>query len=294
MNDVMKAFNKGAGSYVGTNADQQAAWDALKGYATGGASQVAGSAQNAYQYLTDPSKMLNPNNNPYLKASVEAALRPITANYTSTVLPGINNDAVMSGLFGGSRQGVAQGLASQDYMHQLADTSAGMYSSAYNTGLGAMTNALGDTSMVQAAGQLPGQILGDVGGQEQAAGQAKSNAPFSQLGQLASLLGQFLGYSGQDTTTQTPGPSALQNASSMAAVYMALKSLMSSSSDRRLKTDISKVGETKHGLNLYRFRFWGNPRYYIGVMSDEVRKVMPQAVYVDENGYDVVDYGALA
>lgn len=68
-------------------------------------------------------------------------------------------------------------------------------------------------------------------------------------------------------------------------------------SDRRLKTDITRLtGRFLAGLPLYLFRFTRKdlPRgVQIGVMSDEVRKLHPDAVHVDNQGYDLVDYGLL-
>lgn len=63
-------------------------------------------------------------------------------------------------------------------------------------------------------------------------------------------------------------------------------------SDRRLKTNIVRLGTRDDGLGVYAFNYvWGGPRM-VGVMADEVRKVKPHAV-ATVNGYDVVDYAAL-
>ena len=61
-------------------------------------------------------------------------------------------------------------------------------------------------------------------------------------------------------------------------------------SDRRLKTAIRKVGKLANGLSLYRFRYiWGGPEH-VGLMSDEVRRVRPEAVTVHPSGFDMVNY----
>jgi Chaperone of endosialidase len=70
-----------------------------------------------------------------------------------------------------------------------------------------------------------------------------------------------------------------------------LGSLLAFLSDRRLKRDIEKVGELHNGLAIYRFRFWGDAREHIGLMADEVRKVLPEAVIPGPYGFDLVDYG---
>jgi hypothetical protein len=64
-------------------------------------------------------------------------------------------------------------------------------------------------------------------------------------------------------------------------------------SDIRLKTDIRQVGTTAHNLPLYTFRYIGKDGQYEGVMAQDVLKVMPRAVIVDEDGYYRVDYNML-
>ncbi len=61
-------------------------------------------------------------------------------------------------------------------------------------------------------------------------------------------------------------------------------------SDRRLKTNIHKVGQLANGLFVYLFNYiWGGPVEF-GVMSDEVREIMPHAVVIHPSGYDMVNY----
>lgn len=60
-------------------------------------------------------------------------------------------------------------------------------------------------------------------------------------------------------------------------------------SDRRLKKDINRLGVMKNGLPVYEYEYvWGGGRR-IGVMADEVKEVMPDAVF-NVGGYDAVDY----
>lgn len=65
-------------------------------------------------------------------------------------------------------------------------------------------------------------------------------------------------------------------------------------SDRRLKKNIRKIGSYVKGLPLYEFEYIWDSIKHIGVMADEVRKVMPRAVRMNQNGFDMVDYGMLA
>lgn len=61
-------------------------------------------------------------------------------------------------------------------------------------------------------------------------------------------------------------------------------------SDRRLKTDIVRVGTLPNGLGVYSFRFTWDRQRFIGVMADEVEAVMPAAVSVHRSGYKMVNY----
>lgn len=68
-----------------------------------------------------------------------------------------------------------------------------------------------------------------------------------------------------------------------------------SMSDRRLKTDIEKIGKTEGGNNIYRYRFRDDPtgRMQIGVMAQELMKKRPDAVH-NFGGFYAVDYDKVA
>jgi hypothetical protein len=62
-------------------------------------------------------------------------------------------------------------------------------------------------------------------------------------------------------------------------------------SDRRLKSNIVKIGEDPRGFGLYEYDIFD--RRERGVMADEVEKIIPEAVITAEDGYKRVNYGAL-
>jgi len=91
------------------------------------------------------------------------------------------------------------------------------------------------------------------------------------------------------------GASANMIGSQMAmtgAMYGAAGSAIGGMSDRRLKKNINKIGESSSGLNIYSFEF-KNSKYgeglFQGVMSDEI----PQEAVGTRDGYDIVDYSML-
>ena len=70
-------------------------------------------------------------------------------------------------------------------------------------------------------------------------------------------------------------------------------------SDRRIKTDIVRMGTHPLGIGLYLFRYLDlyssieGEGWFLGVMADEVENVLPEAVSVGPRGYKRVDYVAL-
>jgi len=66
-------------------------------------------------------------------------------------------------------------------------------------------------------------------------------------------------------------------------------------SDRRLKTDIQPIGMLDDGLKVYSYRYKSGGPVQIGVMADEVAVLRPQA-YIKGgagDGFDAVDYSKL-
>lgn len=62
-------------------------------------------------------------------------------------------------------------------------------------------------------------------------------------------------------------------------------------SDRRLKSNIKRIGNHRLGIGVYEYEIFGRPE--IGVMADEVMKVKPEAVSRHASGYLQVNYGML-
>ena len=64
-------------------------------------------------------------------------------------------------------------------------------------------------------------------------------------------------------------------------------------SDARLKEDIERVGQLGNGISLYRFRYRFRPDVFVGVLAQEVRTVVPEAVRIGPAGLMRVDYARL-
>jgi hypothetical protein len=64
-------------------------------------------------------------------------------------------------------------------------------------------------------------------------------------------------------------------------------------SDIALKHDIVQLGYLANGLGYYRFSYLGSSKAYVGVLAQEVQRVMPQAVTRGSDGYLRVYYDKL-
>jgi len=62
-------------------------------------------------------------------------------------------------------------------------------------------------------------------------------------------------------------------------------------SDRRLKTNIKRIGTHKLGVGIYEYDIMG--KHDVGVMAQEVINVLPEAIHIHSSGYMMVDYGRL-
>lgn len=98
------------------------------------------------------------------------------------------------------------------------------------------------------------------------AAQAQGNAA---LGQYGAQVGQY------NNTMGMLG--------SLAAAYMM--------SDRRLKSNVERIGTHPAGFGMYEYDIFGERRK--GVMADEVERIWPDAVKTHETGFKMVDYSRL-
>lgn len=106
----------------------------------------------------------------------------LTDNLQRSVLPGIRGGAIASGQYGGSRQGIAEGLAISDLTKQLnnSNTQFGLGATAANSSALAGAYENGQNRALSAAQGLSGQQYG-VASQDAAARQAADNTNVQAL-----------------------------------------------------------------------------------------------------------------
>jgi len=151
------------------------------------------------------SSLLNPSQNPFFQQQLQSTLNPFIRNFQQNILPGIRGQAEGVGQSGGSREGIAEGLASQGLLDQLGGITANMGSNAFNTGIQGQLGALGLSPQLAGLSFLPGQIQSQVGGQQQAQTQAGLNAPFDLLSRIQSLIGSPITLGSSQSTSSGTG-----------------------------------------------------------------------------------------
>ena len=77
-------------------------------------------------------------NNPYLDQQAGAITNMLTRNVNENVMPGIRSSAIAGGQYGGSRQGIAEGLATSRLNQDLAPALTNLYGGAYENAQGRM------------------------------------------------------------------------------------------------------------------------------------------------------------
>jgi hypothetical protein len=307
------------------------------------ASQIGFQGVNAPNFLQgDVSAYMNP----FIQNVEDAALSRLQGA-TQTAVNRIGDQAVQARAFGGSRQGIAEGVAlgeaarsagelsanlrSQGFNQaaqllqadqqramqaQLANQQAGLTASQVNAQqmlqsqqlnqqaglqgaqqrLAAANQLAGLSTDFQRSRQLDAALLENIGAQRQAMQQSALDEAYARFQEQQNypieMLNLRLGatsatpYSTTQSGTQfvPRGNSFLQGLGTVGSAASGIAALapLLGFSDERMKTDIEKVGRDKEtGLNMYAYRYKGDPKTYpkvVGPMAQDVEKKYPEQV----------------
>jgi len=182
----------------------------LRDFAQGPAVDFANAALGANQFALGP--VLFPETNPALQANIEGAIRPVFQQLTEDVLPQIQDQAIAAGGTGGSRQGVAEGLAISRANQSALDTSAQLSNQAFQGGLDLFGRGLGLAPQTLQTATAPATILDAVGSQNQNFEQSlindlvnrhsfDQNVDAAKLAQFANLVGGNFGSTAFNTAS---------------------------------------------------------------------------------------------
>jgi hypothetical protein len=172
------------------------------------------------------------------------------------------------------QQGYQQGVGTSQQLGNLAQQG-------YNMGAGTSAALAQLGTNAQQAGLAGAQAQLQAGQQQQQTEQAGKQAMYNQFMQEQGYpfqVAQFLAniatgtgaLSGNQSTSTTTGGGGFF-------------------SDKRLKENVQKVGETNDGQPIYRYNYKGDKRTQIGLLAQDVEKEHPEAVGL-AGGYKTVDY----
>lgn len=255
-------------------------------------------------------------NNPYMDGMVDAASRDINRGLYETELPGINRAATGTGNINSSRAGVAEGIARRGAADRIGDISASLRGGAYQAGLGLAEGAR--TANLSAMGNVAGMrgnqmgmglntlsmgrdwTMGNYGAQVDAGKmfqddrQGQMDADFARWkgndDRGWDMLNRYYGIIGSNNWGGTQTNSG--GGANLVGKGLGIASVVAGLSDRRLKKNITKVGELEDGLPVYEYDYiWGERS--TGVMADEVAEIRPWALGPKVGDFQTVNYAAL-
>lgn len=181
---------------------------------------AATQSQQAQQYQTAAAQNLvvDPSRNPAFQNYLQVANKELSDQYLRQVLPQIQGGAVAAGGVGGSRQGVAEGIAAEGLAKALASQTTGLTSQAYGQNLQAALQTLQLAPQTQALGTQGIPLLAGARGLET----ERANQPLlAQREALNNYISQIAPFAGTSNTTITqpggtrgiaPGQAALAGA----------------------------------------------------------------------------------
>ena len=264
---------------------------------------------------------LQPYMNPYTQSVINATLPIMQQNLglqQNQQQNAANSAGAFGGSRQGIQQGVTQAQGAQNMAQMAQQLNQANFTQAQAGAQGDIANrlkaqqgnqqaALSQEGLVNQAAQGLGTLgnqqmqnnianygmLTSAGGFEQQQAQNQINAqlakfnqafqyPQQQLGMMESALGMTPYNTGSSGTSASTTTATQSNPMSMAlGGLQAASGIMGMFSDRRLKTDIQKVGTHSTGLPIYAYRYKGDPKSYpkvAGPMAEDVMKIAPHAV----------------
>lgn len=155
---------------------------------------------------------LDPSTNPYLAQAASSAIRPVTQQLQTSILPGIRDAAISSGAYGGARQDLQENQAVDNWSRTAGDLTNNMFYQNYADERNRQMQAGNLLGQGQTLLQAPAQVMGQSGNifermQQQQIDNAlqqhkeQQTAPWYGLGELSNLLTAGGYFQGTGTST---------------------------------------------------------------------------------------------
>ncbi len=222
-------------TYAGTDPLTTQGRQGMTNYAGGVGSALVGDAIATDRSFMDPNNIFNPENIPGFQRAQQGVITNANNNLTRNILPAIRSGSVAAGSYGGSRQGIAEGLALGETNRYIGDTLANMNMQAYEGGMNRANAAAARAPQTYGLGLAPGSTMASVGDAYRSDAQrgidadmARWNfeqlAPLLNLQNFQALTGTAGQYGGTTTGQQT---SNMSGGNSFMAPLGGLMSMMS-------------------------------------------------------------------
>ena len=119
---------------------------------------------------------VNPAGNPFLEGAIQATRESANRDFSRNQAPALRNTAVAAGGIGGTRQGIAEGLALSDLNRDLINTESQLRAQQFNTDQDRALNAILNSSAIGRALTAGSDLRLQRGGIRQAQEQAEIDA----------------------------------------------------------------------------------------------------------------------
>jgi hypothetical protein len=190
--------------------------------------EMAGNLAGAQNFLT--GDVMDLSKNPALQRAMEAAMRPITENFQNVVMPGMRTEAVSAGALGSPKGNQRAQTASDQYLRQIGDTSAGFLNTAYGQNLDALVKGVALAPQSQQAFLFPEMAMEGVGAQRRQLAQQQGAQGFNQTMlpfQLGTqLISAAAGAPGAGSTSTVTGAQPQQSWTQMLGAGLSAASLL--------------------------------------------------------------------
>lgn len=190
-------------------ATTQQAWQSGLDYANFAKNTLNPQMMGLYQNLQNPGQI----SGDVLNNAIKATADPLREQYARTTIPTIEDAAASAGQFGGSRQGIAEGLAKADLDKNIANLDAGMrYQAAsddINRQIQGYQTAAQFTPTLYDLYTTPTNVMSNVGQQQDYFSNLAAKTDLNNLLGYGDFIRQFIpGASSSTRTSQGSGSKA--------------------------------------------------------------------------------------
>lgn len=219
------------------NALQQNALASKANYGINAAAPMIANTQSAWSRALNADDVAN---NPLVQGQLQVNQNLLNRNLQENILPSLGDQAIRAGGYGGSGQGVAEGIAARGTQEALANQNATTMLQAYGQGLGAQSNAMGQSQNQLGLGFIPSATGMEVGQTMRAEDQKLMDeayqrfmhpyeGPWTRLNRAMGVIQPAAGLGSQQTSPNPNQSNPLAGALGGAAVgYDLLPALMGS------------------------------------------------------------------